>query len=159
MGKRKSCDNNNVATKCPKSCGKCGSDDENEDENEDEEVDNNYVLCPGFPTDNYCDCQADCVENPSLCACGQAQQCCGVDDEDEEEDEDEEDDEDDEDDEEGCPPDEKPSRKFWTGKFKNGKPEMKKCKWLEKKKDKGKNIKKFCNVDSEDSGLSTANEA
>merc|ERR1712072_1225141 len=76
---KKSCDNKKVATKCPKSCGTCGNDDENEDE----EDDSNVVLCPGFPADDYCDCMTDCVENPSFCACKKAQKCCEVDDDDE----------------------------------------------------------------------------
>merc|ERR1711992_364155 len=65
----------------------------------------------------------------------------------------------DDEEDEGCPPDAKPKKKFWTGKRnKKGKPVMKKCSWLKKQKDKGKNINKFCKVDSEDSGLSTAKE-
>lgn len=35
------------------------------------------VLCPGFPSGNYCDCDGDCTVSPTFCACPAAQQCCG----------------------------------------------------------------------------------
>merc|ERR1719421_2297476 len=33
-------------------------------------------LCPGQPASNYCDCSSDCTNQPSWCACSDAQACC-----------------------------------------------------------------------------------
>ena len=38
--------------KCHKSCGKCEND--------------NNVVFPGLPKENYCDCGIDCTKNPSF---------------------------------------------------------------------------------------------
>ncbi len=35
-----------------------------------------HVLCNGMDKEDYCDCEADCVQNPSYCACAEAQACC-----------------------------------------------------------------------------------
>jgi len=34
------------------------------------------ILCPGQPSDNYCDCEGDCTGIPEFCDCGEAQACC-----------------------------------------------------------------------------------
>jgi len=34
------------------------------------------VICPGMVSSNYCDCSSDCTNNPSWCACSDAQACC-----------------------------------------------------------------------------------
>jgi len=34
------------------------------------------ILCPDMPITDYCDCESDCLENPSFCACETAQACC-----------------------------------------------------------------------------------
>ena len=38
------------------------------------------VLCPGQAEGDYCDCEADCSEFPSWCACAEAQasECCAT---------------------------------------------------------------------------------
>merc|ERR1711933_10464 len=41
-----------------------------------ESDDGHVVLCPGQPSENYCDCAGDCTGNPSFCACSEAQECC-----------------------------------------------------------------------------------
>ena len=59
-----------------------------------------------------------------------------------------------------CPPDPKPNKKFWTGKKnKKGKPIMKKCTWLQKRKPRI--IKKICKIHAETEGgivITTAKE-
>merc|ERR1739848_544207 len=34
------------------------------------------ILCPGQPTENFCDCEGDCTGNPDFCACDEAKACC-----------------------------------------------------------------------------------
>ena len=36
------------------------------------------VVCPGLGADDYCDCTGDCTNNPSFCACSEAQACCSA---------------------------------------------------------------------------------
>merc|ERR1719228_2807917 len=48
------------------------------DESDSDEVPDDAVLCPDMDPGNYCDCQGDCTENPSLCSCSEAQSCCST---------------------------------------------------------------------------------
>merc|ERR1719437_312758 len=34
------------------------------------------ILCPGQPTENFCDCEGDCTGNPEYCACSEGKACC-----------------------------------------------------------------------------------
>merc|ERR1712207_140913 len=34
------------------------------------------ILCPGQPTENYCDCGGDCTGNPEYYACDEGKACC-----------------------------------------------------------------------------------
>mmetsp|Transcript_11307 Transcript_11307/g.12947 ORF Transcript_11307/g.12947 Transcript_11307/m.12947 type:complete len:147 (+) Transcript_11307:51-491(+) len=34
------------------------------------------VLCPGQPSENYCDCDGDCTGQSQWCTCPEAQKCC-----------------------------------------------------------------------------------
>lgn len=36
----------------------------------------NIVFCPNIPKTDFCDCESDCTENPSFCACTEGQKCC-----------------------------------------------------------------------------------
>lgn len=34
------------------------------------------VLCPGQPSEKFCDCEGDCTGNQDFCACDEANACC-----------------------------------------------------------------------------------
>jgi len=76
-----SCDEK-LPKKCNKSKKKCQKKCEGEwispDVISDDTLPDGSVLCPDQPQENYCDCDGDCTEQPSWCACTEAKDCCGA---------------------------------------------------------------------------------